>query len=222
MGMLHLVRHGQASFGAADYDRLSELGARQCEALGAWFAARGIRFQAVLRGELRRHAQSLAAFTAGYGELPPALVLPGLNEYDGEGLVRALLPEGDGDVKTREGYKRHFRVLRDALAQWMAGTLQPPGVPAHADWHAGVVGALELVRERHDGDVLVVSSGGTISTAIAHVLGAPRPTAIELNMQMRNSALSQLQFGPRGHALATFNHLPHLDAPERAGWITYT
>ena len=37
MGMLYLVRHGQASFGAADYDQLSELGARQCEALGRWF-----------------------------------------------------------------------------------------------------------------------------------------------------------------------------------------
>ncbi|MEI7538018.1 MAG: histidine phosphatase family protein, partial [Comamonadaceae bacterium] len=26
MGTLYLVRHGQASFGAADYDKLSELG----------------------------------------------------------------------------------------------------------------------------------------------------------------------------------------------------
>ena len=30
MGILYLVRHGQASFGEADYDRLSPLGHRQC------------------------------------------------------------------------------------------------------------------------------------------------------------------------------------------------
>ena len=62
MGTLYLVRHGQASFGAEDYDQLSELGTRQCHALGLWFAARGLQFEAVLRGTLKRHAQSLAAF----------------------------------------------------------------------------------------------------------------------------------------------------------------
>ena len=38
MGTLYLIRHGQASFGAADYYQLSELGARQCHALGQYFA----------------------------------------------------------------------------------------------------------------------------------------------------------------------------------------
>ena len=53
MGTLHLVRHGQASFGSDDYDRLSDLGVRQCRRLGEYWAARGQRFSAVLRGTLR-------------------------------------------------------------------------------------------------------------------------------------------------------------------------
>ena len=69
MGTLYLVRHGQASFGAADYDQLSELGQRQCHALGQWFAERGVQFDAVLRGTLRRHAQSLDALAVGHGAL---------------------------------------------------------------------------------------------------------------------------------------------------------
>ena len=48
MGTLTLVRHGQASFGAADYDQLSELGLRQCQALGTYLADRRRRFDAVL------------------------------------------------------------------------------------------------------------------------------------------------------------------------------
>ena len=68
MGTLHLVRHGQASFGAEDYDQLSALGARQCLALGQHYARRGVRFAGVLRGSLRRHQQSLAAFAEGFAE----------------------------------------------------------------------------------------------------------------------------------------------------------
>jgi broad specificity phosphatase PhoE len=58
MGTLYLVRHGQASFGSDDYDRLSELGARQCERLGEYFRAKGLRFDGVITGTLKRHVQS--------------------------------------------------------------------------------------------------------------------------------------------------------------------
>ncbi len=34
MGQIYLVRHGQASFGSADYDQLSTLGAEQAQMLG--------------------------------------------------------------------------------------------------------------------------------------------------------------------------------------------
>ena len=61
MGALYLVRHGQASFGAADYDQLSELGARQCRRLGEHWQRRGMRFDAAFSGTLRRQRQSLAA-----------------------------------------------------------------------------------------------------------------------------------------------------------------
>ena len=41
MGVLLLVRHGQASFGTADYDVLSETGWEQGRLLGAGCATRG-------------------------------------------------------------------------------------------------------------------------------------------------------------------------------------
>ena len=44
MGTLYLVRHGQASFGADDYDKLSDLGHRQCVRLGEYFRDKGVRF----------------------------------------------------------------------------------------------------------------------------------------------------------------------------------
>ena len=225
MGTLHLVRHGQASFGAQDYDQLSELGTRQCRALGRYYAERGLRFEAVLRGSLRRHRQSLAALTDGYGELPPALEWPGLNEYDGNALIRAIHPGPLARPDTPEVYRAHFRLLRDALSAWMNGRTSPLGMPAYADWAAGITGALDHVRQQHgarpDTQVLVLSSGGPISTAVGHVLGTAPETTIELNFRIRNSSVTELAFTPKRHMLSTFNHLPHLDRPDRADWISY-
>ncbi len=228
MGMLHLVRHGQASFGSHDYDRLSELGTRQCQALGRWYAERGQRFGAVLCGTLTRHRQSLAALAEGHGALPAATEFAGLNEYDSEALLRAALadpalapPEPPGPPTSPEGYRAHFRLLRQALAAWTAGTLQAEGLPRHDAWRAGISEVLDHVRSRSAGDVLLVSSGGPIATATALVLGVGGAAWIDLNLQLRNSAVTEFSVNPRRVALHSFNSLPHLVAAERADWISY-
>jgi broad specificity phosphatase PhoE len=222
MGTLYLVRHGQASFGTDDYDRLSELGARQCAALGEWLHARGHRFEAVLRGTLRRHVQSLEAIASALPDLPEALEWPGLNEYDGEALVRAVSGGVLPSVQDEQGYRTHFRLLREGLVAWMEGRTRPEGMPSWPDFVSGVSGALDLVRTRYQGDVLLVSSGGPIATAVAQVLQAPPSSVIDLNMRIRNSAFTEFAFTPKRHALAGFNAVPHLDRPERTGWLTYS
>jgi broad specificity phosphatase PhoE len=221
MGNLYLVRHGQASFGAADYDQLSTLGTRQCHALGLWFAQRGIVFEAVLHGTLRRHLQSLAGITEGYGALPAALAWPGLNEYDSEALIRTVHAGPLSAPDTPEVYRAHFRLLREALARWMAGETAPEGMPSWVDFVAGVTSALDHVRANCDGPVLLVSSGGPIATAVGQVLRAPNDTIVELNMRIRNSAYAEFAFSPRRHTLVGFNHAPHLDHPDRRDWETH-
>ena len=54
MPSILLVRHGQASYGADDYDVLSETGWRQAEVLAAEHARRGLTFDVVVSGGLRR------------------------------------------------------------------------------------------------------------------------------------------------------------------------
>lgn len=222
MGTLYLVRHGQASFGAENYDRLSPLGETQCLRLGEYFRARGRRFDAVLTGTLDRHAQSLAAIARGLPGTPRPLVWPGLDEYDGHAVIAAAYPGPQPRPDTPELFRQHFRRLREGLAQWMAGATSPAGMPSHAEFVAGVNGALDHVRSSYEGDVLIVSSGGPISTAIGQVLAAPAATTIELNMRIRNSAVSEFVFTPQRHTLLTFNTLPHLDRAEDAALVTYT
>jgi broad specificity phosphatase PhoE len=276
MGTLYLVRHGQASFGAADYDQLSQLGTQQCQALGAWMRRHGLQFDGVLCGTLRRHQQTLAALVEGYGDghadadadadanssanssasasantdanssasasantdgnadadadanagaMPPALPWPGLNEYDSAALIHAIHPEPLAPPDTPEVYKAHFRLLRDAMLAWMAGRTAPQGMPAYADWVAGITGALDHVRSQFSANpssnVLIVSSGGPIATAVGHVLGTTPEATIALNLRIRNSAVTEFDFNPKRMQLVSFNHLPHLDALERRGWLTH-
>lgn len=221
MGTLYLVRHGQASFGSDDYDRLSELGARQCERLGTWFRARGVRFDAMLTGTLRRHRQSHEALARGLGVAAQALAMPGLNEYDSDAIVRAVHPQPLPPPRNADEVRQHFRLLRDGLVAWMEGRVQPEGMAPFAEFAAGVARVLDQVRTQHAGTVLVVSSGGPIATAVAQVLGTPPRSTVELNMRLRNSALTEFAFTPRRHALITFNTLPHLEGADPA-WVTHT
>lgn len=222
MGSLYLVRHGQASFGAADYDQLSPKGHEQCRLLGAYWRERGQRFDAVFTGTLKRHAQSLAGIVEGLGEPLVPVALPGLNEYDSEAVVRAIHPGPLAPPRDAEAVKQHFRLLRQGLLAWMAGESAPAGMPSHADFAAGVAEALDRVRAVGVGrQVLIVSSGGPIATAVAQVLQAPPESFVELNLRIRNSAVTEFAFNPKRHHLVTFNTLPHLDTAETRVHITH-
>jgi broad specificity phosphatase PhoE len=221
MGTLYLVRHGQASFGADDYDQLSELGQRQSRRLGDYLGGKGLAFDAVLTGTLRRQTQTWEGIAEGAGlDLSP-LQWPGLNEYDSHAIIRAIHPNPLPKPDTPERYRQHFRLLRDGLAQWMAGVVSPHGMPSYNEFVHGVTSALDHIRQSYDGNVLLVSSGGPIATAVGHILRAPPETTIELNLRIRNSALTEFAFTPRRHTLITYNTLPHLEHADYAGWVTY-
>ena len=222
MGNLYLVRHGQASFGEADYDKLSALGHQQSVRLGEYFAAKGVAFDAVVTGTLRRHTETFAGIAQGMGLQTEVLQWPGLNEYDSEAVIATIHPHKLEKPTSPEMYRHHFRLLRDGLTQWMAGVVSPHGMPSYNDFVAGVTGALDHVRAQHHGkNVLIVSSGGPISTAVGHVLGTSAETTIELNLRIRNSSVTEFAFTPKRHMLVTYNTLPHLDDAQYKDWVTY-
>ncbi|MCD2512711.1 histidine phosphatase family protein [Comamonas endophytica] len=223
MGTLYLVRHGQASFGADNYDQLSARGHEQARRLGEYWRERSMVFDAVLVGGLRRHGQTLDGIGEGLeGLTAPVTALPALNEYDSQALLAAIHPQPLPRPDTPELYRQHFRMLCDALAQWMAGVISPQGMPSWNDFSAGVRGVLEQVRQQHSGhNVLLVSSGGPICAAIGQVLGTSPEATIALNMRLRNSAVTEFSISPKRLMLQTFNTLNHLDSDAHRGWVTH-
>ncbi len=220
MAELVLVRHGQASFGADDYDKLSELGWRQSRWLGEYFAERGAAFDLVVRGSLRRHAETLAGISEGLGRTLGGDEDSRLDEYDSHALLHAHL---QGRAPPRGGDRReHFRVLREAMYAWTEGRLPlAPGVD-FASFQGRVLATLEELRQARARRVLVVSSGGPISTMLASVLGMPSRGVVDLNLQTRNTGLTELQAGANRIHFVSFNNVPHLDRPDRAGALTYS
>jgi broad specificity phosphatase PhoE len=222
MGTLYLVRHGQASFGADDYDQLSPRGMEQAECLGQYWQERGQPFDAVFTGTLRRHAQTLEGIARQLPGLPAAEALPALN--------RIRQPRADPLHPPRTaGQGRHPRALPPPFPPAVRCTgpvdercHHPAGMPSWDDFSAGIRSTLERIRQQHaGGNVLVVSSGGPISAAVAQVLGTTPEASIALNMRIRNSAVTEFSISPKRMMLQTFNTLNHLDTPQTRDWATF-
>ena len=225
MSSVHLVRHGQASFGADDYDRLSELGWKQSRRLGTYWRERGLAFDHVIVGALRRHDETWRGIAEGLGLSAHALPITrtaSLNEYDSAAVIATVHAEPLPKPDTPELYRHHFKLLRQGLQRWMDGQTQPVGMPSYAEFRAGIAQVLADICAQRPGKVLVVSSGGPIATTVGHVLGTPAQTTIELNFHIRNSAVSELVYNPKGHRLISYNTLYLLGGVEHRDWVTFT
>nr|WP_282452893.1 histidine phosphatase family protein [Lysobacter sp. CAU 1642] len=221
------VRHGQASFSAEDYDQLSELGSAQAEALGSWLADHEPRFDRVLCGRLRRHAQTLDGIAAALGRsghaLPPTRIDPRLDEFDHRQLAVAFVrafPQHPVSLGAKQGRSRDLtallRLLREALLSWTRDEL-PEAAESWATFRQRTRSVLTELASGERQSVLLVSSAGVIAQLAAESLELPDHRSIDLNMSLRNSALCELHAGETGIQLRSWNGLPHL-ADRRSMW----
>ena len=225
MAELFLVRHAQASFGTENYDRLSELGQQQSRWLGEHFRYRGIAFDAVISGGMRRQRETVELIAGEMrADCPEIEVDPNWDEFDFEAIIGAFV-ERSGAGLPEEGASRNefSRLLREALLAWSGGQLDDAVAEPWSRFEQRVSAGLRYAA-RHPAKprrILVVSSGGAISMALRQVLEAPAAAMIQMNLQVRNTSISHLWSNARGMHFAGFNHVPHLESPERAPSVTY-
>jgi broad specificity phosphatase PhoE len=227
MAELYLVRHGQASFGADNYDELSSSGRIQSRWLGEYFAQANVQFDRVVMGTMQRHRQTADGILAAMGGRQVEIVQDaGLNEYDFAALFAALGGEGSptglpAGLSATGSKKDFYKGLRQVLQLWADDRL-PGRVPE--TWHqfqTRVQRARIDIQRTGGRRVLVVSSGGPIAVTAQQVLQAPAATAIALNLQIRNSSICQYVFNHDAMSLVSFNSVPHLEHAERREFVTY-
>ncbi len=217
MRELWLIRHAQASFGAADYDKLSDLGHDQSRALGQALARLGMVPDAVFIGAQRRHRETWDGINAALNLGEPG-VLPGFNEFDFKGLLNARFGANrPSDLHTDR--KTHFRALRETVLDWQAGRIADP--PEAFDAFAARVRHARAQAVAGGERVMVVTSGGAIGFSVAELMGAPADAMIRLQLQIKNCAVTRIVATSGGEHLSTFNETPHIDA-DTPHFLTYS
>lgn len=222
MGVVLLVRHGQASFGAADYDVLSETGWEQARLLGRWLADRDMTPGLVLCGDMRRQRETAEAMATVARWDATVETDAGWNEFDHLGVVAAYpdLPrdqEGARELDRRE-FQRYFEL---ATERWADGRHDEDYLESYEAFVARVRAALARASAAAGpgGTVVVVSSGGPIAAACAALVdptGQDQATLARLwsrfNTVVVNSSVTRVLVGSTGSRLLTFNEHPHLAA----------
>lgn len=213
---LLLVRHGQASIEASDYDQLSPLGHAQCEALGRYLRAHHPPCATAIHGSLRRHQQSYAAMLQGAGIEQVARIDAGFDEYDFRMVLQAYAQARAADPQvaaaTAQGGRAWLKLLRPALTDWAQAGLELPQAQQHAHFVQRVSAALTAASAA-PGPVLVVSSGGVIGSVVGHALGLAAGDAVRLNLIIENSSVTELDVEQGRLHLVRFNSVAHLQDP---------
>lgn len=232
MGTIYLVRHGQASFDSADYDNLSALGQLQAAQLGAWFKARKIRLHGFFSGSMNRHLQTAKAFASTYGVHQEPAQHAGLNEYDHEAILQALIGQfEDSDVfekqvmNNADPRKAFQQIFEKAIARWVSGEHDDDYPESWRTFKTRVMSGLGSVMAQamqlrqgsgvdsnsSSANVVVFTSGGPITAIVQNLLQLPDTNAFNMNWMITNCSVSKLLFGQRGVTLASFNEQAHFE-----------
>lgn len=216
MGLLLLVRHGQASWDSDDYDVLSETGWEQSRLLGRALAARGLTPDVVVSGGMRRHRETAEACLDELGELGGSCTQQedvGWDEFDHVGMLGRLPTDFAGEKPTKAEFQEWFEAATD---RWTGGGYDEEYAESFAAFTDRVEAALRRTAEAAaSGTALVFSSGGPIAWATASLLTDRREVAStlwrRLNPVCVNSGVTRLVTGRRGTTVVSFNEHGHLD-----------
>ncbi len=227
MSTLYLIRHGQASFGTADYDRLSSMGMQQVAHLREHLEAAGGLPERVFSGRLRRQRETATILAGQAGAALEAH--PEFDEYDADTLLRlhaatAADPHAAAEHGTASIDARAFqRRLESAGLAWVDGRLGSGCPETWGAFRSRVARGIEslMAREGRGRRSAVCTSAGVIGAAVGHVLGLGDREALRLSWSIHNASITRLQYDGARVSLLTFNAVPHLEKPGRLDMITY-
>lgn len=229
MGVIYLVRHGQASFGRDNYDALSPLGHQQAGLVGGALQARGVQPDVVFSGTMQRHRETALEALAALGVNLPLQSLSGVNEFDHENVIEVAEPRYASkavmmaDMASGGDPRRAFqKFFQDAVSRWVGGNHDDEYAEPWSVFKLRCVTALgDLVAATPaKGQSVVFTSGGTISVMCAHLLGLSDAQAFTINWTLVNTGITKIVSGRDGLHLVSVNEHAHLEGRE-PGLLTY-
>jgi len=220
MSRIILVRHGQASWGKKDYDKLSDLGHEQARAVGEELAARGIEASRVVTGAMRRQRDTGAELVEAAGWSMETETDSAWDEYAHSAILTAYKPAYRSMALMKADLARTLRPHRAfdemyavATERWVAGGHEDDYDEPFSAFGERVLAGLKSLAENvgRGETAVVVSSAGAISWVAAALLGGGSPVWTSLQRVIANASLTTLSVGATEPVLRTFNDTSHLE-----------
>lgn len=223
MGVVYLVRHGQAhakAYGSlaeaqSSAGGLTDLGADQARRAGRALATRIDRVDHAVAGSLARQQQTLRHLLEGFADAPEPGVDAGWDEYDLGAIATG--GESGGNVHGA-GFQAR---LDDDLRRWTAG--ETTGGESYRDYRARADRALEAVAA-HAGSgqtAVAVSSAGTIAAVLATLWGLDDERWLAVARTMINTSVTKLIAGRSGMSVVSVNDHAHVDLVDDRSVMTF-
>ncbi|EAR08602.1 histidine phosphatase family protein [Reinekea blandensis] len=218
--VIYLVRHGQASFGQANYDELSLLGIEQSHRVGSALAQKPEETDTLFSGTLQRHRQT---FEHACPSCPPPTALPEWNEFDHEAIFKAHMTRTNLSREAAMSFSDSERLafFKAAVLNWVTQVDEPDnGEESWRAFRTRVQQGLLTTIEATDKASLVFTSGGPIASIVGELWQFSAEQILRLNQSLINTGITKLLVHAKGIDVVTINEHVHL---EHAGkrLITY-
>jgi len=234
MSHLVLVRHGQASFLEANYDKLSAKGEAQAQLLGEYWAKHQISFNRVYTGPRARQRDTARIVGQVYANAglswPQSEVLLPFDEFQAEAVMERALPgllERDAGIRElhqafenaegqAERFKTFQRIFEVVIGRWAAGELPVPDIEPWPDFCIRVHNGLQQLSGNGNlgQRIAIFSSGGPIGVAMQKALCLSTEATLRSAWMVPNAAYSEFLFSGDRFTLRSYNSYPHLIDPD--------
>jgi len=234
MATIYLIRHGQASFGSENYDKLSELGCRQATVAGEYFRDQGIHFDAVYSGDLSRQRNTARLAIASQPADVPHHIDVRFNEVKNDEQVKFLTPEVIKlDSKIEAMVERglnsssdYQKVIEAVFNYWVSPACNDSRIQSWSEFSGGARQAIvDVMREQGSGKTIgIFTSGGTLATIVAQVLGLAAEKTYQLYEPVFNCSVTQLFYSGSKISVSYYNDnsfLQVLGQQQREDLISY-
>lgn len=227
MKNIFLVRHGQASAGTDNYDRLSKLGIKQAELLGQYWQQSGFNIQAAYSGSLERQQHTAELALTGLAESPTIKTVDALNEYD-HTIIDRLFGKGITNDSTMDlQFEQYLEIMQrwhdDARAPMASGAQKATSESTHSgnveSWDTFAQRGWDCVQREAISSsapsIAFFTSGGVIATILQQVLGLGFEHTMHAIWQTRNASVTHLRIDDtntleNNTCMVDYNTIPHL------------
>jgi len=215
MATIMMVRHGQASFGSDNYDQLSPLGQRQADLMGEYFRDTGVTFDVAYSGQLSRQCETAQRVLASQPKHVEHKIDARFDEVRNDEQVDILLPiltETEPRLaklmeSALQDSKHYQKIIEAVFTHWVTRTTPHPDIQSWEAYSSGVMtGIRDVMREEGGGKTVgIFTSGGTIATATALVLGVSADLVYRFYEPVINCSVTQFFYSGDKISLSHFN-----------------